>query len=294
MTDYIDRFIRALDFIEKNLNAPITLQDIAREACISSFHFTRVFHLSVGEPISAYIRKRRLTEAAKIIQTTDRGILDIALEFGFGSQAAFTRSFRKQFSITPARLKKKAHLIRYGQVEPLTPVQISHILHGGVTMQPRFVKRNDIILVGMKCENTMKGIRIPFLWGKFMRRRDGIRDMTDGTTYGVYLYDTKTEKSEINEDFQFEYLAAVEVHSVPEQPPRGMVVYRIPERNYAVFVHRGKLMEISRTYEYIYKTWLPQSGVDFLPAEHFEYHGINFRGDFKDSETEIFIPVQDE
>lgn len=51
-------------------------------------------------------------------------------------------------------------------------------------------------------------------------------------------------------------------------------------------------MELQKTYDYIYKTWLPSSGMDFLQAEHFEYHGLNFGGDSQASETEIYIPIK--
>lgn len=293
MIDYEKQFIQAIAFIESNLTKPITLADISRSACLSGYHFSRVFHLCLGETLSSYIRKRRLTTAAQMLLETDRPILEIALEFQFDSQEAFTRSFKRQYFLPPGQFRKYGKYIHWGTVPPLSEDRLSHLLHGGITMQPEFVLKDEITIIGFKCSNTMRKIRIPALWRKFIQERNKIENMIDGTTYGIYLYDTKIEKIEITDELEFEYLAGVEVTQV-NRIPTGMTVHRIPARKYAVFTHRGRLMELQKTYDYIYKTWLPGSGMDFLPAEHFEYHGPNFTGDTPESETQVYIPIKTE
>lgn len=159
-------------------------------------------------------------------------------------------------------------------------------------MNPIMIDKKEMIIIGMKCINTMKGIGIPALWFRFMKHRDRIPNMADGTTYGIYLYDfLNIEKKDITDELEFEYLAGVEVTAVTNIP-KGMIEYRIPARTYAVFTHKGRLMELQKTYDYIYKTWLPASGMDFLQAEHFEYHGLQFSGDSPTSETQIYIPIK--
>jgi AraC family transcriptional regulator len=106
MTNYLDCFQRAVEYIETHLTEPITFETISNTAYLSGFHFSRVFHLYLGETLSSYVRKRRLTEAADNLIHTELPILEIALKFQFESQEAFTRSFKRQFHLTPAKYRK--------------------------------------------------------------------------------------------------------------------------------------------------------------------------------------------
>ena len=76
------------------------MDDITNETFYSKFHFTRKFMELTGWTPGAYLRKRRLEEAAKdILAGSD--ILQVAVDYHFGSQQAFTRSFKAYFRTTP-------------------------------------------------------------------------------------------------------------------------------------------------------------------------------------------------
>ncbi|RPI90364.1 MAG: helix-turn-helix domain-containing protein [Chloroflexi bacterium] len=295
MKEYAARLMQAVNFMETNLARAITLGEISGAAHMSSYHFLRLFHASIGETPGAYVRKRRLSEAAGLLVSTDRRIIEIAFDFRFESQAAFTRAFRRQFRVTPAAMRRSGKLVRPGLFEPLRQADIEHRMSGGLSQEPRFVERPETTLVGMRCANTAHHIWIPALWGRFMKRRRTIPNAVDGTTYGVYIYDALPE-SDITDEMAFDYLAAIEVScSENGQPvvPTGMVSRKIPGGYYAIFTHRGFLRDLNKTYEYIYKTWLPGSRkAEFIQNEFFEYHGREFMGDREDSITEIYIPVR--
>ncbi|KAA1245467.1 helix-turn-helix domain-containing protein [Aquimarina sp. RZ0] len=89
-----NRIRNAITYIEKNLKEKLTLTKIARYACYSKYHFIRIFHASTGETVSDYIRKRRISESAIKLVTTNDSILHIALQYQFESQQAYTRSFK--------------------------------------------------------------------------------------------------------------------------------------------------------------------------------------------------------
>lgn len=294
MNEYAARLMQAIGFMETNLGRSITLGEISGATYMSSYHFLRLFHATIGETPGSYVRKRRLSEAAGLLVSTDRRIIEIALEYRFESQAAFTRAFRRQFNVTPAALRRSGKLARRGMFEPLQQSDIEHRLMGRLSREPRIVERPETILVGMTCTNTARRVHIPALWERFMKHRDMIPNAVDGTTYGVYLYDALPER-DITDEMAFDYLAALEVN-YPEngQPtvPAGMTSRKISAGHYIVFTHRGFLRDLNRTYDYIYKTWLPNSqDVEFIQNEFFEYHGKEFMGDHEDSITEIYIPV---
>ncbi len=97
---------KAMDFIEENLKADITLEDIAAVAGFSSFHFCRLFQSSVGMPVMAYVVRRRLLHAAYSI-FRGMGAVQAALDYGFETYAGFYKAFLREFDRTPASYKRQ-------------------------------------------------------------------------------------------------------------------------------------------------------------------------------------------
>ena len=95
----------AIDYIEKHIEEELTLEEVASYSVMSMYHFHRVFQSNLGMSVTDYIRKRRLTHAAQALVMTDRSVLDIAVQYGFSSQEAFTRSFKQMFQLPPKRYR---------------------------------------------------------------------------------------------------------------------------------------------------------------------------------------------
>ena len=90
----------------------------------------------------------------------------------------------------------------------------------------------------------------------------------------------------------FNYYAGVEVEK-GSVPPKGMELLYIPAQNYAVFTHRGGIKDLSLTNQYIWGTWLPQSGHELAPASDLEVYPAAFRPDVIESELELWIPLKE-
>ncbi|MEY8000068.1 helix-turn-helix transcriptional regulator [Clostridium sp. Mt-5] len=97
---------KAIEYIEHNLDKKIKLKDLADMVFLSKYHFHRVFHAVVGEPVAEYIRKRRLIEAADELLNTDDKIVDIAFKYQFNSQEVFTKAFKKLYGIPPREFRR--------------------------------------------------------------------------------------------------------------------------------------------------------------------------------------------
>lgn len=110
--EYTQPINRAISYIETNLTQEIELSKVAAAAGYSFFHFGRLFRATTGETLGSYIRKRRLSEAARQLLISKRRILDIALDHQFCSQAAFTRAFRTTFGISPGAYRKRGRFAR--------------------------------------------------------------------------------------------------------------------------------------------------------------------------------------
>ena len=108
----IEPINRAINYIESNLTHAINLERVSAVAGYSPFHFSRLFLELVGETPGDYIRKRRLSEAARELINSRKSILDIALDYQFQSQEAFSRSFKRLFRADPGAYRKRRRLTR--------------------------------------------------------------------------------------------------------------------------------------------------------------------------------------
>lgn len=97
---------KMIDYIENNLTEDLTLYGISACTGYSHFYCSKAFHREVGICLKDYIRLRRVSSAALEIRDTNRRILDIALDYRYNSQEAFTRAFVDSFDITPAAYRK--------------------------------------------------------------------------------------------------------------------------------------------------------------------------------------------
>lgn len=99
------RLRKVLDLIETRLGGPLRVEDLAREACLSPFHFARLFTRSVGHPPHVYVSERRVRAAEAMLAGGAMPIAEIALEVGFGSQANFSRAFKKTTGLAPGQYR---------------------------------------------------------------------------------------------------------------------------------------------------------------------------------------------
>jgi AraC family transcriptional regulator len=94
----VTRVVRSLD---RSPQVPFTLDQMARHAGVSPYHFLRVFERLTGTTPHQYILRARLREAALQLLSEGDTILDVALRCGFGDVSNFNRAFRVEFGCSP-------------------------------------------------------------------------------------------------------------------------------------------------------------------------------------------------
>lgn len=95
--------VRAIDYIEQHLCEPIGVQQLAAAACMSRFHFARVFRRATGFSPMEYLRHRRIEQARVLLREGRYKVSEIASDLGFFDQSHFVRRFRRATGCTPAR-----------------------------------------------------------------------------------------------------------------------------------------------------------------------------------------------
>ena len=98
---------KAIQFIQANPKENLSLQNIANNAGFSLTYFDAIFRRHTGYTPVEYARVYKLTRSALALRSTDKTILDIALDFGYGSPESFTRAFKNFYSITPSEYREK-------------------------------------------------------------------------------------------------------------------------------------------------------------------------------------------
>lgn len=97
---------RMQDYIEKNRTEDITLSELAGASLFSPWYSYRLFREYIGLTPTEYIRKYRLTQAARRLRTGKVKVIDAAYDAGFSNEDTFTRAFYREFGLNPGDYMK--------------------------------------------------------------------------------------------------------------------------------------------------------------------------------------------
>jgi AraC family transcriptional regulator len=252
--------------IESRLSENPRLDDIASETGYSRFYISRLFADETGLPFAAYVRGRRLSEAAKQLLGGAHDILSVALGAGYGSHEAFTRAFREQFGVSPEEMRERGRLspIRFveplrmtaTQIVPLDPPQIETLPAGSYVGLSRTYAATE--LGG-----------IPEQWEQFQRHLAGLDQNKVLAAYGLVR-----NASRNGEDVEY-------ICSIPSglglEPGGGLIEMKLPALRIAKFTHRGHIAGIKATTRAAFEEGLPKAGVRATgPIDMIEHYGPDF------------------
>src|SRR5215831_9976499 len=102
-SEYAQRINRVIDYLRGNLDRQLKLEELARVACFSEFHFHRIFGAVSGETLNSFANRLRLEKAARLLRYSHQSLTDIALNCGFSSSATFSRAFRSGYDTSPSQ-----------------------------------------------------------------------------------------------------------------------------------------------------------------------------------------------
>jgi AraC-like DNA-binding protein len=101
------QMVRIRSFIDSNLDQTIHASDLSAVAQRSTAHFSRAFKQAFGEPPHAFLIRRRLEEACRLMLTSSASLSEISLSVGFSDQGHLCKLFRKAFGQSPSRWRRE-------------------------------------------------------------------------------------------------------------------------------------------------------------------------------------------
>ena len=271
---------KAIWFVENRFAGDLSLADIADVAGVSRYRMSRAFGPATGYSPMAYVRARRLSEAARALAGGAPDILAVALDAGYGSHEAFTRAFRDQFGLTPEAVRAQRHVDNLDLVEPIR-MDKSLIVD---LDPPRFETAKPFRVAGIGQRYRFESNQgIPMQWQRFVPHLGNLAGQVGRTTYGVCWNG--------RDDASYEYVAGVEVSSFAGLPPELSRV-EVPAGRYAVFSHRGHISTMRATADTIWNKWLPGSRQEVAESPSFERYTDAFDSRTGNGVVEIWVPVK--
>lgn len=287
------QLLRVLLHIQQNLDEPMELESMASLACLSPFHFHRIFRGMLGESVMAHVRRLRLERAAQCLHATKRPVIDIALEAGYDSHEAFSRAFKSAFARSPSDYrssKARCELLHAPSgihFRPSVPLADFKTLNKGIR--------------SMKVQiETLSPFRVAFVrhvgpyalcgtaWDKLCAwmGKEGL--LSPGHRFLGISYD---DPDEIAPE-KLRYDACVEVDA-DFQPPSDIGVQMVEGGLYARVTHEGPYEKLSETYRSISGQWLPRQNYRLRNAPSFEVY-LNSPENTapEDLVTDIHVPIE--
>lgn len=281
------RILKAIDRIESNLGEDLRLDEVASAAGVSRYHFCRSFQAMTGWTVMGYVRARRLTRAAELLRDGGMPIVEIALDCGFGSQQAFTRSFSDFFGVSPGAVRDGRWSGTERLVSPISDATLTFLKEQAM-MEPRIVEKDCFAVIGMKGRFSRDDTsEIPALWESVEGRWGDLLPLMTEAGIGAVIGDNG--RTEV-----FDYIAGIAA-DIDAAPPEGMDKIVIEPQTYAVFTHKltGRTIniDIKPTLQHIFGTWLPNSGYRLAESPDFEYYGERFDPVNKTGEIDFYVPI---
>lgn len=272
---YEARLRRVSNHIHEHLDEELDMDRLAEIACLSSYHWHRIYRAIYGETAAATVKRLRLHRAAGDIVETKLGISEIAKRSGYPNVQSFNRIFKAVYGMPPARYRREgSHTLFEGkQRKASTMFDISI---RSIEPAP---------LVGVPHQGSYMNIGKAFeqLFGTLYARGQGHPDLR---MIGIYLDDPDVVAAD-----KLRSYACVEMDAA--QPVQAPLERRTLEGgDYAVLRHKGPYAEMHKAYTWLYAEWLPTSGRKLRDTVMFEEY-INNPRDVAPAEllTDIHLPL---
>ena len=266
--DYIQSIYRVIFYVEQNYNQDLTLEELSKIAGFSKYHFHRIFKSIVGENLSDYVRRVRLSSTTMKFKT-NLNITQIAQTSGYETNASFTKAFKNHFGITPKEFsknakKKKGNKMLEPKIIEIEPIEVLYVRKTGGYMHSADEAWKT--MVAFVHENE--------LLGKAIAR------------YGI-----AHDNPSVIEEHNLRYDACLELNDSVN--PKGKISSKqIAGGEYALFMHKGSYAFLGESFKNI-GDWIVESGVELRDEPSFhKYLDLDPTGiKEEDLRTELYIPI---
>ncbi|WP_248928555.1 AraC family transcriptional regulator [Paenibacillus hamazuiensis] len=258
--DSLQHMNRALKYIEENLTDEIDFKEVARLACCSEYHFTRMFSFLAGLTLSEYIRRRRLTLAAFDLKDGGAKVIDIAVKYGYNSPDAFARAFQQLHGITPSEARHHGHPLK-----AYPPMTFQLTIRGGYEMNYRIEEKGAFRIVGImkRVPIVFQGVNpeIAAMWGSLdMETIDMLKGLSNVEPPGLLSASANFSEGRMEEKGELDHYIGV---ATTKDCTEHFSQLEVPAGTWAVFEAVGPFPDtLQNVWGRIYSEWFPSSSYE--------------------------------
>ncbi len=277
-TNYRERLDRVTAHVYDHLDEDLDLNRLADIACLSPYHWHRVYHATHGETIAATVKRLRLHRAAGYLAQTGMTIPEIAKRSGYPNVASFNRIFSAAYGMPPAQYR------RSGDHAKFRPPQ-QEAVAGGFDVAIRELPDLKTLAVAHAGSYMQIGKAFDTLYGWLGERnllQPGLRSI------GMYLDDP----SAVAEDRLRSRACVTLAGAIAVAAP--VVQVDILGGPYAVLRHVGPYASMKAAYQWLYGDWLLRTGKEAADAPALEEY-LNSPRDTAPADlvTDIWLPLRE-
>jgi len=278
-----------MDYIEEQLtDDDLSLDMIAENTGVSSYHFGIVFYYLSGMTLSEYIKNRRLSEANRDLLNGEK-VTDVAFKYGYQSIDGFTRAFKKWSGFLPSDAAKKG----ISKVFPKLSFIIT--VKGGNVMEYKIVEKPAFNLVGVSKRVPMQfeGVNqeiVKLAESITEEQRREMHALQNMEPYEIVNASYDADANFLKEEGYLTHLIGVlttenQVSNLLEKVP-------VQAHTWAVFPNEGPFpATLQQTMARICVEWLPASNYELVDAPRFSFTKMDeHRPDY--AYSEVWIPVR--
>jgi AraC-like DNA-binding protein len=104
------RLCRARDFLGASYRNRLTIEDGARQACLSPYHFNRLFAQAFGETPHEFVTRLRIETAKRLLLAENQSVTDICFDVGYESLGSFSTRFSSLTGLSPSAFRRQARV----------------------------------------------------------------------------------------------------------------------------------------------------------------------------------------
>ena len=279
---------QVINYIEKNLTAGITLEEISEYAGVSDYHFRKIFYCLSGLTLREYIKNRKLSEANKDLLNNER-VTDVAFKYGYESMDGFTRAFKKWSGFLPSEVTKKGISKTFPKLSFVITVK------GGINMEFRIEEKPAFKLAGvskrvpMQFEGVNNAIK-ELANSITQEQREAMYTIQNIEPYEVVNVSYEHEHNFMKDEGELTHL--IGVLTTEENTSELLDVIEVSACTWAVFPNEGPFPEtLQQTYAKTYSEWLPISDYEVVQLPGFSFTKMDEEKE-NYAYSEIWMPVR--
>lgn len=277
----------SLDYIESHLEDDISIHTLCQFTQQSTSYYQRMFHMTTGFSLAAYIRNRRMSRAGELLRGEGISVLEAALRFQYDTAESFTKAFKRFHGITPSQAKHTSL-----PLHSFTPLHLQFHCRGASSLSYRMLEAEafqvEAYARSFSTEETSIHQEIPLFWQSFFQApvyAAYLAGRSSDTITGGGILGVDTMAFDQQED-SFFYYAGIEVKNACRI--EDSILLTIPAHTWLIFSCHGSMPDAIQTlWKQIYGDFFPHNNFEPCLDYHFELYFPE-----RMEEAEIWVPIQ--